>query len=109
MPISGWTRMQMNIEVRKARLVPVLGSLKDGMILPLIWFEAGVDDLPELMIDVIHKTHFTANIVENVLQWCTLIIMILSLSALVACFWKYRTEQDMDVLRNSSVQNTLLT
>ncbi|XP_012233622.1 scavenger receptor class B member 1 [Linepithema humile] len=109
MPISGWSRLQMNIEIRQARIVPVLGNLKDGMILPLIWIETGVDDLPESVIDVIHAAHFTANTVENVLQWCTLIIMILSLSALVACFWKYRMEQDTDVLRKSlSVQNTLL-
>jgi len=103
MPIAGWSRLQMNIEVRKARAVPVLGDLKDGTILPLIWFETGVDDLPQPVIDMIHASHFTANTVENVLQWCTLIIMVLSLSALIAYIWKYRAEQDANVLSQKSL------
>lgn len=100
-PIAGSSKLQMNIEVRKARGVVVLEKLKDGMILPLIWFDNGVEDLPKPVIDMIHTSYFTANIVEAILQWCTLIVMILSLSGLVAYLWKYRMEQDTDVLRKS--------
>lgn len=91
--IHGWTRIQLNIEVRKAVGVPFFGRLKDGAILPLLWMEIGLDELPEAMVAELHRGYFTAIAVEAILQWCSLIAMILSLGALIVCFRKHRVEQ----------------
>lgn len=101
--MAGRSRIQMNLEVRRAIGVPFLGNLKDGMILPLIWFEIGIDELPEQLLEIVQSAHFTVANVELALQWGTLITMILSLSALIACLWKYRSKQDMVLRRNSFV------
>lgn len=102
-PMAGWTRFQMNLEVRKAIGVPFLGNLKDGTILPLIWMEIGVDEVPESVLEIFESAHFTAANVELALQWSSLIVMMLSLSALVACLWKYRVRQDEILQRKLSV------
>ncbi|KYM93838.1 Scavenger receptor class B member 1 [Cyphomyrmex costatus] len=107
-PIAGWSRMQMNLEVRRAIGVPFLGNLKDGMILPLIWVEIGIDKLPEQLLKIVQSAHFTVTNVELALQWGTLITMILSLSAMIVCLWKYRLKQDVVLLKNSFKQNNLL-
>lgn len=100
--------MQVNLEVRRATGVPFLGNLKDGTILPLIWLEVGTDEIPEQLLETLQRAHFTAAKVEMALQWGSLITMILSLCAIIACLWKYRTEQDA-VLRSSSfIHNNLL-
>ncbi|GAB1862065.1 Scavenger receptor class B member 1 [Camponotus japonicus] len=92
-PMAGWSRFQINLKVRKAIGVSFLDDLKDGTILPLIWIEVGVDKIPELILDIFQTAHFTVAKVEMALQWCSLIVMILSLSALVTYFWKYHVQQ----------------
>lgn len=82
----------MNLEVRKAIGVPFLGNLKDGTILPLMWIEGGTDELPEKVLEILLQAYFTAANVEMAAQWGSLIIMILSLIAIIACLWKYRAE-----------------
>ncbi|KYN10729.1 PREDICTED: scavenger receptor class B member 1-like [Trachymyrmex cornetzi] len=94
-PLAGWSRMQLNLEVRRAIGVPFLGNLKDGMILPLIWVEIGIADLPEQVLEAVQSAHFTVGNIELALQWGTLITMILSLSAMIACLWKSRSKQDV--------------
>ncbi|KYM81847.1 Scavenger receptor class B member 1 [Atta colombica] len=107
-PIAGRSRIQLNLEVRKAIGVPFLGNLKDGMILPLIWVEIGIDELPEQLLEMIQSAHFTMGNIELALQWSTLITMILSFSAMITCFWKSRSKQNVVLRRNSFVQNNLL-
>ncbi|KAL6433397.1 hypothetical protein ACFW04_006503 [Cataglyphis niger] len=93
-PMAGWSRTQLNLEVRKAIGVPFLGRLKDGAILPLIWIEMGVDKIPESMLEILQSAHFTIANVEMALQWCSLTAMILSLSALVIYLWKCRVQRE---------------
>ena len=106
--MAGWSRLQVNLEVRRAIGVPFLGELKDGTILPLIWLEVGTDELPEQILELLHSAHFTAANVEMAAQWGSLIAMILSLTAMIACLWKYRAEQDVVLQRNPFIQNNLL-
>lgn len=106
--MAGWSRLQVNLEVRKATGVPFLGNLKDGMILPLIWIEAGTNEVSEQVLETFQSAHFTAAKVEMALQWGSLVTMILSLCAIIACLWKYRTEQDVGLRSNSFVHNNLL-
>lgn len=90
--MAGWSRLQVNLEVRKAIGVPFLGKLKDGTILPLMWIETGIDELPEILLNLLLKGYFTAGNVEIAVQWGSLITMILSLIGTIACLWKYRAE-----------------
>ncbi|XP_024868655.1 lysosome membrane protein 2-like [Temnothorax curvispinosus] len=106
--MAGWSRLQVNLEVRRAIGVPFLGNLKDGTILPLIWLEVGTDEVPEQVLEVLQSAHFTAANVEMAAQWGSLIAMILSLTAMIACLWKYRVEQDVVLQKNSFIQNNLL-
>lgn len=105
--IAGWSRLQLNVEVRRAIGVPFLGKLKDRTILPLIWFEIGVDDLPEMILQSLDKNYFLIQAIEITLQWFTLIAMVMSLSALVTCFWKYRGERHKSFRENVSGQKNL--
>ena len=87
--------MQLNLEVRRAIGVPFLGNLKDGMILPLIWIEIEIGEPSEQLLKVAQSAHFTVGNIELALQWGTLITMILSFSAMIACLWKSRSKQDV--------------
>lgn len=103
-PMAGWSRIQMNLEVRKAIAVPFLGELKDGMILPLVWMEIGTDEIPESILKILQTAHFTATNVEMALQWGSFIAMIFSLSALLAVLWKYHVQRDKETFpKRSSV------
>lgn len=107
--MAGNSRLQINVEVRTAVGVPFLGNLKDGMILPLFWIEVGANGkgIPEKVLEILRSGYFTAISVEMALQWGSLIAMILSLSAMIACLWKYRAEQHVVLRRSSFVQNNL--
>ncbi|XP_076618654.1 scavenger receptor class B member 1 [Colletes latitarsis] len=84
------TRMkfQLNLEVRKATGVPFAGNLQDGSILPLIWIDSGIEELPESVQDILYRGHYLVNAVEAGFQWCSLIGVILSCGAFVAAFKK---------------------
>ncbi|XP_014479621.1 PREDICTED: lysosome membrane protein 2-like [Dinoponera quadriceps] len=110
-PIAGWTRFQVNVKVRKVRTVPLLGRLPDGLILPILWLETGIDeaDLPQNIMSLLYMLNVTLRIVEVVLQWSSLVGMILSMGALLVCFKKHRMEHPDVGLQMSSVdQNKLL-
>ena len=83
----------MNLEARKADGVPFLGNIKDGMILPLIWVEVGIDNIPDPVLNVLHHAYYTANIIEACFQWGSLITFILSISALFRILKKERKEK----------------
>lgn len=105
--MDGMSRLQLNVEVRRAIGVPFLGNLKDGTILPLMWLEIGANDIPKQVLETLRSGYFTATSVEMALQWGSLIAMILSLSAMIACLWKYRAEQHVVLRRSSFDQNNL--
>ncbi|XP_011865453.1 PREDICTED: scavenger receptor class B member 1-like [Vollenhovia emeryi] len=106
-PMAGWLRLQVNLEVQQAVGVPFLGKLKDGAILPLMWVEAGTEEIPEELLESLQQAHFMATNVEMAFQWSSLIIMILSLSAVIACLWKYRAEPSVVVQSNTFIRNNL--
>lgn len=77
-------KIQMNVEVRKAAAVPFMEHLKDGTILPLIWTDSEVEDLPESMQRILYQGYYLVNAIEAGFQWCSLVGVILSFCALVA-------------------------
>ncbi|XP_076754286.1 scavenger receptor class B member 1 [Xylocopa sonorina] len=78
-------RLQLNLEVRKAIGMPFSGNLDDGLILPLIWLDTGIDDLPESIQLIFHRSHYLVNAIEAGFQWCSLVCAILSLGAFILC------------------------
>ncbi|KAK9293680.1 hypothetical protein QLX08_011426 [Tetragonisca angustula] len=77
-------RFQLNLEVRKAVGMPFSGNLEDGTILPLIWVDIVIDDLPESIRQTLYLSHYLVNAVEAGLQWCSLIGVVVSFGALLA-------------------------
>lgn len=83
LPIDGRSRFQINVEIRKTPGVPLSEKLKEGLILPLIWIDAGVDTLPESIEADLQLAHYTVNALEAGFQWCSLIGLIIFLGAFV--------------------------
>lgn len=77
-------RFQLNLEVRKAVGMPFSGNLEDGSILPLIWVDTVIDDLPESIRQTLYLSHYLVNAVEAGLQWCSLIGVVISFGAFLA-------------------------
>lgn len=92
LPIDGKSRFQINVEIRKASGVPLSEKLKDGLILPLIWIDAGVDVLPETIEVDLQRAHYTVNAFEAGFQWCSLIALIIFLGAFVNALRGLRRE-----------------
>lgn len=86
-------KMQMNVEVRKAGGMPFVEHLKDGTILPLIWTDSEVEDLPESLQLVLYRAHYLVNAIEAGFQWCSLIGVALSFGALFAVLYKNEHEK----------------
>ena len=74
-------KLQLNLEVRKAVGVPFGGNLEDGTILPLIWIDSGIEQLPESMQQIFYRAHYLANAIEAGCQWCSLVGVFLSIEA----------------------------
>lgn len=86
-------RLQMNVEVRKAVGIPFSGNLEDGLILPLIWLDTGIGEIPESLRQILYRSHYLVNAIEAVLQWCSLIGAIISFGALFATMKKERSRR----------------
>lgn len=88
--IGGWSRLQINVQVSVLDTVDMLGPLKDGAILPLVWFEMGVDKIPETILSMLRQGYFTAGTIESTLQWGSLLSMISSLCAIAFMMKKHK-------------------
>ncbi|XP_033178379.1 scavenger receptor class B member 1-like [Bombus impatiens] len=77
-------RFQLNLEVRKAVGMPFSGNLEDGSILPLIWIDTRMDDLPESIRQIFYRSHYLVNAIEAGLQWCSLVGVVISFGAFLA-------------------------
>lgn len=86
-------RLQMNVEVRKAIGIPFSGNLEDGLILPLIWLDTGIGEIPESLRQILYRSHYMVNAIEAVLQWCSLIGVIISFGVLFTKMKKERSRQ----------------
>ncbi|XP_076387746.1 scavenger receptor class B member 1 [Megachile rotundata] len=81
---------QLNLEVRTAIGVPFSGNLEDGSILPLVWIDSSVEDVPESMQQIFYRSHYLVNAIEAGFQWCSLVAVILSFGALFAAIRRDR-------------------
>lgn len=105
--IGGHSRIQINVEARKATGVPFLENIKHGQILPILWIEIGIDSMPDTILSLLTHAYFTVGLVEAVFQWGSLLGVLFSTSGLL--FLLQRNQKRHAVLkRNRSGQDKLL-
>ncbi|XP_047368471.1 scavenger receptor class B member 1-like [Vespa velutina] len=78
-PMNGSLKIQMNIEVQKVSGMPYTGELKDGTILPIIWYENTLDVLPQKFINIFFGGHFVIMIIELAFRWGSILIFLSSI------------------------------
>ncbi|XP_033338572.2 scavenger receptor class B member 1 [Megalopta genalis] len=81
-------KIQLNMEVRKAVGVPFADRLKDGTILPVIWTDTEIEEMPESVKQLLYRSHYLVNAIEAGFQWCSLVGVVLFFGGLVAAFKK---------------------
>lgn len=99
-------RFQLNLEVRKAVGIPFSGNLEDGSILPLIWIDTAIEDLPESTRQMLYLSHYLVNAVEAGLQWCSLIGAVISFGALLAAL-RDQEEESIDAMKPTAERPTV--
>lgn len=80
--VGGWSRFQINVQASY--------PFKDGLILPLIWAEIGIDQMPETVLDTLKHASFTIDTIESSLQWGSLLAAIVSMCAMGYMMKKHR-------------------
>lgn len=73
-PLDGKSRFQMNILVRKSKTLQHLANFKDGSILPIAWFEVGIDGLPEEIMDMLYHLTFTTRHIQFAVRYMLLVL-----------------------------------
>ncbi|XP_011496150.1 PREDICTED: sensory neuron membrane protein 2-like [Ceratosolen solmsi marchali] len=107
-PIGGWSRVQINMEARKADAVPFMGHLQDGTILPILWIEIGIDEIPESVMNILYHAYYTVNTIEACLHWGSLLGVMLSIVILGYILKARHTDEHTVLHRNVSGQDPLL-
>lgn len=99
--LDGRNRMQFNILVTKSATMSHLANFKEGSILPILWLEVGVDELPDEIMDLIYHLTFTAHQVYLVMGYVLVVLSIVLLCWLVRRFRCHSTAEvlpDVDVV-----------
>lgn len=87
-PISGASRIQINIAVQKGTLLRGrVNRLKDGTILPLIWIEITSGDFTDDIIEKLYVSTFGLDAIQTALKYGTLLTCIASFSLIVAGYY----------------------
>ncbi|KAK0166885.1 hypothetical protein PV327_004356 [Microctonus hyperodae] len=100
--IGGYSRMQINIQAQKAENVPYLHPIEDGQILPLLWLEVGIDNIPEPMLRKFSHAYFTAATAEISIQSGSIMGIVLPLCTLFYIIIKQKKERRAALKRNAS-------
>ncbi|XP_012263711.2 lysosome membrane protein 2-like [Athalia rosae] len=106
--IGGLSRLQINVQVNVVRTIPVLEPLKDGMILPVLWLEIGIDTIPDQILGMLKHAYFTASAVECGLQWGSVICTLLSMFAAAYMVRKYKRTNCVSSLKFQIQKNLIV-
>lgn len=107
--MGGVSRFQINVEVRKAVGVPFLGNVKDGTILPLIWIEVGIDNMPDDLQNCFYHAYYTAAAVEAGIKWVSLIGILFCICRVMCMLKRNRSERHESLKRDTIGQNPVIT
>ncbi|XP_004527492.1 lysosome membrane protein 2 isoform X1 [Ceratitis capitata] len=105
-PISGASRIQINIAVHKGQLLKrKLGRIKEGTVLPLIWIEITSGDFTDEVIDNLYISTFGLNAIQYALKYGTLLACIISFALIVAGFYNLTQKRRQ---HSNPIQNKIL-
>lgn len=85
-PLAGVSRLQLNVQVRRAVGITGLGSLPDLTILPVAWIELSVLDLPESIRTIVYHGTYSRAAIQLTLSWGCALALIGSGSTLIVLF-----------------------
>ncbi|XP_021917908.1 scavenger receptor class B member 1-like [Zootermopsis nevadensis] len=75
-PLDGKSRFQLNMMVRSSSTLRQLANFKDGSILPIAWFDVGIEGLPEEIMDLLYHVTFTTRHIQLAVQYVLLVMSI---------------------------------
>ncbi|XP_044004017.1 scavenger receptor class B member 1-like [Aphidius gifuensis] len=108
--IGGSSKVQMNIEAKRSSSFPFLGKIKDGQIMPIVWADVSVDEIPEPMLTVLWHGYFTIELIETLFKWCSILGIILPIIIFIHNSRQYDHYKNHEMLYEVDVmeQNRLL-
>ncbi|XP_066991108.2 lysosome membrane protein 2 isoform X2 [Anabrus simplex] len=103
-PMGGQSRFQFNIQIHKTDSLSLDDFLIEDSILPIVWFEIGVDELPPELQDVFYRATFTTLSYEMALKYGLLAITIVALLILLRCACRrFVTQRNQPVDRSDKL------
>ncbi|XP_037817284.1 lysosome membrane protein 2 [Lucilia sericata] len=108
-PISGASRIQINLGLHKGQLVKdKLKRLDHGMILPLIWIEITSGDFTDEVIDTLYASTFGLNLIQYTLKYGTLLMCLVTFALIVAGFYYLARKREEYLMQNEKFLNAEL-
>ncbi|KNC22291.1 hypothetical protein FF38_12904 [Lucilia cuprina] len=108
-PISGASRIQINLGLHKGQLVKdKLRRLDHGMILPLIWIEITSGDFTDEVIDTLYASTFGLNLIQYTLKYGTLLMCLVTFALIVAGFYYLARKREEYLMQNEKFLNAEL-
>lgn len=83
--MSGFARLQINIQIKKSLGISQLKRFEDDMILPVAWVEFGLDekDLNQASLDLIHKTTYLVQGLEMAFKYGFLLTHVITVICII--------------------------
>ncbi|XP_065368262.1 lysosome membrane protein 2 [Calliphora vicina] len=108
-PISGASRIQINLGLHKGQLVKdKLRRLDHGMILPLIWIEITSGDFTDEVIDTLYASTFGLNLIQYTLKYGTLLMCLVTFALIVAGFYYLARKREEYLMQDEKFLNAEL-
>ncbi|XP_071438646.1 scavenger receptor class B member 1-like isoform X2 [Hetaerina americana] len=87
-PLGGVSRLQLNAMVRISKGIWQLNGFPKNLILPIAWFELGVEELPNEVKSAIKMATQTSQLVQQGLKWMLLLSSIVLMLIVIALVLK---------------------
>ncbi|XP_055858648.1 scavenger receptor class B member 1 [Episyrphus balteatus] len=87
-PVDGASRIQINIAVHKGQILErKLKQMPDGLMLPVLWIEITSGELSEELRTLLYHSTFSANVIQIILKYGTLLTCVTSFALIVLGFY----------------------
>ncbi|XP_073977395.1 platelet glycoprotein 4-like isoform X2 [Rhodnius prolixus] len=84
------SRLQLNIQINKAKNMVLLKEFSDKLILPIVWLQVSAEKMPPDLFNIIYHATFTVRRMQVALMWGFLILTI------ILGFLIYRTSRQLE-------------
>lgn len=109
--MSGYNKVQFNVQVRKSLGFSPLDFFDDNLMLPIAWFEVGIneDELPKEVYDFMYDVLLLIDCLELALKYGFLLTNLVTLASLVIIVTsKFNRKFFVTLERNGSGQRRLI-